>query len=91
MDLRRLWHNHSLTVVALLVGLFFLASSSYLTYNDYADQQAMHGQPVEFSGFMFHWWSHITHELVGEVFIGVLAMVWLTKSLREKDSPESGD
>jgi multisubunit Na+/H+ antiporter MnhB subunit len=89
--MRRLWRDHSLTIVVTPVALLVLALSLWSGWTRFVAEQSDHGAGATLAAFVPYWAHDVLSEFLGEITVGVLALVWLTKQFREHGSPESGD
>jgi hypothetical protein len=88
---RRLWRDYSLSLV---LGLLFLCSwigQLVTNWQEFADDQAAHGQPAQFGGdFLAFFWGR-TFENWQSEFLQLFSFVVLTAYLIHRGSHESKD
>lgn len=81
------WHKHGLGITLGLIFATITATTIIVGYQEYASEQADHGQPPG-DGFWLWWTFEYSMSLVADVF-GAILLVVLTKRLREIGSAES--
>jgi hypothetical protein len=80
--MRRLWRDHSLTIVLVTGALLWTGLSLWAGWTRYGAEETEHGATADLAGFLPYWTHDVLTEFIGEWTVGILAIVWLTKQFR---------